>query len=644
MRKLLVGLLMLLTINIYSQETVKLDTVVLSGIRADEKTPVTQKTITRSDIQKTYSGQELSVILDKTPSITSNTDGGHPQGYTYFRLRGIDQTRINMTLNGVPLNEPEDQGVYFSNYPNFAKNIKSMQIQRGVGTSTNGVSSFAGSINFVTPFGVKEKTELELEYGSYNTSRLNFTHETGLFGNNRFSSYLNVSKFNTDGYKYHSGSEGFSTFLSFAWYGDTETLKFTGFTGKSNNQMAWFAVSEDDIKTDPRTNYNSPDADDNFSQSLVMLEYKNRLNSQNKFSTTIFYNRLDGEWDLYVGDMLNFGLSSNFFGIIGNYNYTPDTYDINIGMSANGYNRNHSMVILPNENVDIYNNIGYKNEYSTYFKVKHDIDVLTLFADVQYRYVTFRYNGDVDLQAKDWSFFNPKIGFTFTLDEKTSFYSSIGKSHREPTRSDMFGGEDNLVEFINVTPEEVLDYELGINYKSENLVLQGNFYYMDFDNEITLLGSLGSYSLQQFGNVEQSYRAGLELDFTWKVHEDVTFKYNGNFSDNQISDQGIEFEPLYTPKVINNFAVNMHKDDFFVEISAKHHSKSYLDFANENVTPSFIVTNMIMGVDRTKYAVNLSVLNILGVDYFTNGYMDGGVRNFYVNAPTSVYLTVKYKF
>ena len=133
--------------------TQQLDTVVVNGVRADIKTPISQKTITSQDIQQIYSGQELPVLLDKTPNITSNTDGGHPQGYTYFRLRGIDQTRINMTLNGVPLNEPEDQGVYFSNYPNFAKNIESLQIQRGVGTSTNGTSSFAGSINFESKSG-----------------------------------------------------------------------------------------------------------------------------------------------------------------------------------------------------------------------------------------------------------------------------------------------------------------------------------------------------------------------------------------------------------------------------------------------------------------------------------------------------------
>jgi iron complex outermembrane receptor protein len=644
MRNLIMITLMLFIINVSAQESVKLDTVVLKGLRADKKTPVTQKTITKQDIQAVYSGQEMSILLDKTPAITSNTDGGHPQGYTYFRLRGIDQTRINMTLNGVPLNEPEDQGVYFSNYPNFAKNIKSMQIQRGVGTSTNGVSSFAGSINFVSPTGLIRKTELEAEYGAWNTSRFNFTHESGLIGNDNVSMFLNISQFNTDGYKDHSGSNGFSVFYSLAYIGNTETITFTTFTGSSKNQMAWFAVSEDDIKINPKTNYNHEDAEDDFTQTLFMLEYKNRLNSTNRLRTSIFYNRLEGDWDLYVGDMLNFRLGSNFAGIISNYNYSPDKFDINIGVNANTYKRDHSMVIKPQTHIGLYSNTGKKNEIGAYGKVKYDLDVLTLFADAQIRHVNFKYDGDVDLAKQTWTFFNPKIGLTYNVSDNFKFYTTLGKSNREPTRSDMFGGEDNLVEFIDVTPEEVLDYELGVNYASKKFSGQANIYYMDFDNEITLLGSLGAYSLQQFGNVEQSYRTGLEVDVAWDALADLRIKYNGNLSENQITDQGVTFEPLYTPKLVQNLAVKIHNKKMFVEIAGKHHSESYLDFANENVTPSFIIANITVGYTTKKFDYKLKGINVLGEEYFTNGYMDGGVRHFYVNAPASVYLTVKYKF
>ena len=239
-----------------------METIELVGIRADLQTPITAKMVTSEEIQLVYTGQELPILLSTTPSVNSFSDGGHPQGYSYFRLRGIDQTRINMTLNGVPLNEPEDQGVYFSNYPNFATNIQSIQIQRGVGTSTNGVSSFAGSLSFQGKFGTVEQTELELEYGSWNTSRVGFTYGSGISKNGKWTTYIGLNGFNTDGYRYHSGSKGYSGYVGVGYYGKTDTFKFTTFSGFSNNQMAWYAVAESDIAVDPKINYNHEDADE----------------------------------------------------------------------------------------------------------------------------------------------------------------------------------------------------------------------------------------------------------------------------------------------------------------------------------------------------------------------------------------------
>ena len=381
MRNLIFVLIALLSFNTYSQQVKQLDTIVLQGVRADKKTPVSKKNIKKSEIQKTYSGQEMSLILDKTPSITSSTDGGHPQGYTYFRLRGIDQTRVNMTINGFPLNEPEDQGVYFSNMPNFAKNIKSLQIQRGVGTSTNGTSSFAGSINFVSKTGAKEITEVEIDYGSFNTQRYNFSHETGYLGGEDIggSIYVNLSSFNTDGYKYNSGSKGWLGFAGASLFFPKSVSSFNIFVGNSNNKMSWFAVSEEDIKNDPRTNYNDPNDDDNFMQTMITLKHKMFFNTHNKAYIGFFYNTLDGDWDLSVGDQLTFKLKSHFYGFISNYNYNKGNTDINVGVSGNGYYRDHAMIIQPDWNNHLYDNRGRKNELSGYFKYKYDINKVTLF-------------------------------------------------------------------------------------------------------------------------------------------------------------------------------------------------------------------------------------------------------------------------
>lgn len=186
MKKITLLLCLLIGGKVFSQDKndtnkiIQLDRLVVMGVRGDKKTPITQKTISKKDITQFYQGQEIPILLDKTPSITSQTDGGHMQGYTYFRIRGIDQTRINMTLNGAPLNEPEDQGVYTSNYPGFTNVIQSVQIQRGVGTSSNGVASYGGSISFLSQNGIDKGSELDLGYGSFNTRRLNFSNNSGL--------------------------------------------------------------------------------------------------------------------------------------------------------------------------------------------------------------------------------------------------------------------------------------------------------------------------------------------------------------------------------------------------------------------------------------------------------------------------------
>ena len=203
----------------------------------------------------------------------------------------------------------------------------------------------------------------------------------------------------------------------------------------------------------------------------IIKKWKRFINSDNSVSVTGFYNRLDGEWDLHIGEMLNFELGSNFFGIVSNYNYTPKDFNINVGLSANTYNRTHSSVGIPSFEIDSYTNKGTKNEVSSYAKAEWTLGNFTLFGDTQLRHVVFKYDGNVALDNQDWSFFNPKAGLTYNLNKSNKFYGSVGKSHREPTRSDMFGGEDDLITFNEVTPEEVLDYEIGYNLTKSNFVL-----------------------------------------------------------------------------------------------------------------------------------------------------------------------------
>lgn len=633
------------TNKVKKDTTISLKSVSVIGVKADAKTPISQKTISKTDIEKTYQGQEMTYTLSKTPSITYQSDGGQPNGYTTFRLRGIDQTRINMTLNGVPLNEPEDQGVYFSNYPDFAINIQSLQIQRGVGTSTNGVSSFGGSINFESQSGLEKGGEVQLGYGSFNTSHFNISNSTGLI-NNKFALFTSLSGYNSDGYKYHSDGQGYSAFISGGYYGKSNTIKFTAFTGRALNGMAWLAVSEDDINKDPRTNYNNSLEKDNFTQTFGQIEWVKTTSKNSFIKTTIFYNRLNGQYSQFVDesspiDLDHYFLHSNFYGLISNYHLELTKFKFDAGVSGNIYDRNH--IETQNGTIgELYNNVGHKDEFSSYLKGSYDIGKLTLFTDIQERSVSFNYNGDVSISKLYWNFINPKGGITFKQNDNISYYFSVGSSHREPTRTDMFGGNDNLITLGSTIPEQVTDYELGVNIKYQNLKIQSNLYYMNFHNEITLLGALGSNGLPLTTTLDKSYRSGLETDITYKLNKTISFINSSNISRNYFKGNAGQFQPLYTPTVVINQGIDISIRNLIFNITTRYQDKSYISLDNEYYTPSFIIFNSNIRYKIDRFTFLLQGNNLTNRKYFTNGYVIDGVKYYFVNAPISQYLTIKY--
>lgn len=657
MKQLFLILLSVLTINLIGQDTIKVSTEIskqdsiklvklssieITGVRTSTSTPISQKTITKEDIAKIYQGQEMTYILDKTPSITSQSDGGQPNGYTTFRMRGIDQTRINMTLNGVPLNEPEDQGVYFSNYPNFATNIKSLQIQRGVGTSANGTASYGGSINFEGKSGVDKETSAQLGYGSFNTQRVNIGYGSGI-GKRKMAFYAGISGYQTNGYKYNSGGKGHSGFLSIGYYGEKNVIKFTGFTGRSLNQMAWFGVLDSTINKDPRTNDNPSGENDDFTQSFGQLQYVRSISKKSTLTTTAYYNRLDGKWGMFVSptDLLTFKLGSNFYGGMTNYHYEGNKLTINAGLHANRYDRTHMGNI---DTLFLYKNTGTKVDYSIYSKIGYNIGKFSLFADLQARKVGFSYVGDSTMVPITWNFFNPKGGITYNYSKNTNYYFSVGQNHREPTRTDMFGGNDNLVSLNIITPEQVIDYELGSNLNFNKLSMQYNLYYMDFKNEITFLGGLGPNGLNLMTNVSKSFRSGIELDLNYKVIKCLSITNSSNYSYSRIQGDGKEYTPLYTPNFVSNTGILYTYKGFNMGISAKYQSFSYINVDNTSTIPSYVLYNGTIGYTYKAYSIAAQVVNITNTRYYTSGYTIGSSRYLYVNAPLSGYLTIKATF
>lgn len=640
MKKILLLFTLMVSFFTYSQtdtiESKKLNEFEVLGIRSDSKSPSSQKVLIKDEYIKVHQGMELPFILDKTPSITTQSDGGGQNGYCSFRIRGIDQTRINMSLNGVPLNEPEDQGVYFSNYPNFITNINSIQIQRGVGTSSYGTASYGGSINFESKNGIDKEFTSQIGYGSFNTKRTNISYGSGL--RNNISFYGGISLYNTDGYKYNSFGMGYSSFMNIGYYGSKNILKITGFNGKSLNGMSWLPVSECDIKKDPKINYNRKGEDDDFTQSFIQLQYVRTLSKKSTISSTIYYNRLDGIWDMSLDsiNMMRFGLSSNFYGIMCNYKLDYRKLKLNIGLHANTYNRRHIGTIV----TELYNNIGYKNEYSSFFKASYDLKKFTLSCDLQNRNVYFKYNGDVKMSDIKWTFFNPRFGFTYSLNKNVNYYLSIGKSNREPTRNDMFGGSDNLVTINIINPESVIDYELGSNIKLSKIDIQYNLYYMDFKNEITLYGFIGSNGLPLMTTVDKSYRSGLEFDLKYKIHKYISITNNTNYSLNNIKSDGYNYNPLYTPNIILNQGISYDNNKLYVDFTVKYQSKSYISFDGTSI-PSFYTLNSNISLKIKKCCLMVQIVNLNNKQYYTMGYRMNNTNYLFVNQPLSFYLTLK---
>jgi len=654
---------------------------VIATFRPTEKTPITEKTISFDDIQKSSFGQEVPIFLSNTPSITSYADGGHFSGYTYMRLRGVDQTRINFTLNGVPMNEPEDQGFYSSNFPDFLNSMNSIQIQRGVGITTNGVSSYIGSVNFESA-NLRDSalTTISGTYGSFNSYRGSVELNTGLLDNG-WAFYNRYSMMGSSGYRDHSGGDGGSFFFSAGYFGFKKAiLKINAFSGYSNNQMAWMGSSKSEIKAfGIRYNPNSANEFDKFKQSFVQFQYTNILNKYSFITTTAYYNRLDGDWDLdplnTSGDtstniVLNSQLWSNFTGLMTNYRYNKNNVRFNAGVQANYYERSHACADKGFSQDLFYLNKGTKNTASAFTKIEFDINKFTLFGDVEFRMTQFIYEPDevdpisVGLDSKKWLFLNPKAGITLTLNSKMKVYASIGQTKREFTRTDMFSGGDNLTyvydtsgnrigtNFIDTNKidpelrEIATDLEVGFKFNNEYLNLQINGFYMDFTDEMVPSGELGENGLPLMMTVKNSFRSGVELDAFYKV-KNFTFSNRSSYMYCLIKD--FETTPVMTPSLVLHQSVEYSYKKVSIGVGFKYISERYINLENTESIPESKGFNVSLRYNYKMHDVTFGVRNVLKNDVkgalsYGNGYIDYGVPRYFVNAPRNFFVTLHFRF
>ncbi len=629
---------------------------VYDGYQAQAGSPVSYTEMDEDFLRDQILGQEPSFVLAKSPGVTLYTDSGSRNGYSYFRLRGIDQTRINMTLNGVPLNEPEDQGVYFSNYPDFLSSVGSVQIQRGAGLSQNGSASYAGSIQF----RVKELSEpsygkVDLNYGSFGSRRVGAEYNSN--NSDRFNWFVRGSSVQSDGYKNRSANESESIFASASIGSESSEWKLTGFTGQQKNQLAWLGVSESDLEENPKTNANSEE-DDEFSQTLLILNQSQDF-THFVLNSGVYYNTLEGNYDFdlnnFLGfpstdEMLNYALGSNFKGFFSNINYTNNGLALTAGFHTNDYARTHKG--SERSIGTLYENEGFKDSTSFFLKSYYRFGALSVMADLQNRKTSFDYVGSTEFDKLHWNFFNPKIGINYEISDTVEAYYSIGKVGREPTRTDIFGGNDNLEVDENGNPlifivdeESVVDQELGLRIELPRLSLNTNLYYMDFDNQIVLNGLFGPNGLALNEGVDSSTQIGAEISLSYILDEHFSLNSTVALSKSRIEDSGEVFEPLLSPDIIAIQGVAYVLGEFSLELDLQYQSSSYLDFANTQRLDSHYTFNLRTAYNYGISEFSLYVNNLSNEKSYGSGYVDfDGSAKYFINAPRNISAQVSLRF
>jgi iron complex outermembrane recepter protein len=522
--------------------TQSLQPVEVKALRAGNLAPFSKTDLGKSFIEKNNLGQDIPMLLNQTPNVVSFSDAGNGVGYTGLRIRGTDATRINMTINGIPYNDPESQGTFFVNLPDFLSSVNSIQVQRGVGTSSNGPGSFGATMNFSTnDYAEGKYLELNSSYGSFNT--LKTTLKMGnTFLNDKLSVDVRLSQVKSDGYIDRATSNLKGAYISTAWHMPKSTLQFNAILGKEKTYQAWYGISADDLKNN-RT-FNSAGTEkpgepyenetDNYRQNHYQLFYNAEWSKYLTFNTALYLTTGKGYYEQYKAgeDPGDYGLpgteetdlirqlwlNNKLFGQILTLQYQKDKNEITWGGGWNYYPGDHYGDVIwteanPAANSRWYDLDAAKTDISSYIKWQRQLgERWYLFTDLQYRYVHYELNGfrnnpDINFD-ETWHFINPKAGITFQNNGWTA-YGSYAMANKEPNRDDFESG-------IQETPnrEQLHNVEVGIQKKDlfPGLQLSLNGYLMYYRDQLVLTGKINDVGAYTRTNLPESYRIGTEFE------------------------------------------------------------------------------------------------------------------------------------
>jgi len=562
--------------DIQIQDTTKvenLEEVLLKAIRVNADSPITHSNIDKRELAKRNLGQDLPILLNYLPAVVTTTDAGAGVGYTGIRVRGSDATRINVTINGIPYNDSESQGTFWVDLPDFASSVQSLQLQRGVGTSTNGSGAFGASLNLLTD-AVSQNAygEIATSYGSFETWKHTLKFSTGLL-QDHFELSGRLSKIVSEGYIDRATSDLRSYFVQATYTADNTLIKALTFGGKERTYQSWFGIDAETLKNDRTFNpagiYTDADGTIRF--------YENEVDDYTQDHYQVFWNqRYDANWNSNVSLNYTYGrgyfeqfkedadlvfhniepviiggeiietsdlirrrwLNNNFYAVNANVNYLDDRWDVSSGVFYSYYGGDHFGEVIwarfaGNSQIRdrYYSGNGDKNEFTVFSKATVRINERwSVYGDLQGRFVSYRTSGLTSdkvllVESEKYQFFNPKTGVTYKLSNKNQLYVSYGRASREPNRSDFEQGI--------FTSEKLDDFELGWRYNSEKLKINSNLYFMDYTDQLVLTGALDDVGTPIRTSSGNSYRLGLEVDVKITVTDKLFMIPNIALSENK---------------------------------------------------------------------------------------------------------------
>lgn len=713
-----------------------LSEVLVQHIKADDRTPTTYTTLESKELKEANFGQDIPYLLKLTPSTVVTSDAGAGVGYTGIRIRGVDPTRTNVTINGVPINDSESHGVFWVNMPDFASSAGSIQIQRGVGTSNNGAAAFGASINITTE-GLSKKAygEIDNAFGTFNTWRNTVKAGTGLI-DGKFTMDARLSRISSDGYIDRASSDLKSYYLSGGWYGKKSSVKAYVFGGKEITYQAWYGTPEsvingnqaeieayadrnwifgadrENLLNSGRTyNFYTYDNEvDNYGQDHYQLHFSHDFTKRTHLDLAGHYTRGQGFYEQYRADddfesyglePLIFGtdtvtttdlirrrwLDNHFYGGIFALRHARSKFDITWGGGANQYVGDHFGEIIWSEfasNSQIrdryYENTSEKTELQSYIKANIRSGKLSYYLDLQYRNIAYSFLGIDEVsgvltdayQNVSYNFINPKLGVLYDINNRNSLYLSAAIANREPVRDD----------FRENTPvnrpkhEQLLDIEAGYKHKGRRWYTNANVYAMLYKDQLILTGQINDVGGYTRTNVDQSYRAGLELEGALQLLDSLSLFGNVNVSMNKIKEFN-EYVDNYDTYVQDTI-VHQNTDLAFspntivtlglryapvrglsIILTGKYVGQQFLDNTSspDRVLDAYFVSDLKISYSIPQnwtrdLTIGVAVNNLFNELYenngYTWGYVYGGERTienfYYPQAGTNVLLRLRLGF